>query len=120
MALVLYTLYKSGGFTTGGMNFDSKLRRPSIDPEDLFHAHIGGLDALARGLLTAEKMINDGKFEAVVRQRYAGWERELGQKILSGKTSLADLSKIVLDSDLEPRPKSGRQEALENLVARYV
>ena len=120
MALVLYTVYKSGGFTSGGMNFDAKLRRPSIDPEDLFHAHIGGLDALARGLLTAEKMINDGKLEAVIRQRYAGWERELGQKILSGKASLADLSKLVLDSDLEPRPKSGRQEALENLISRYV
>ncbi len=120
MALVLYTLYRAGGFTTGGMNFDAKLRRPSIDPEDMFHAHIGGLDSLARGLLTAEKMINDGKLEDVIRQRYAGWERELGQKILGGKASLAELSKLVLDQDLEPRPKSGRQEALENLVNRYI
>ena len=119
MALVLYTLYRSGGFTSGGMNFDAKLRRPSIDAEDLFHAHIGGLDALARGLITAEKMINDGKFEDIIRQRYAGWDRELGQRILKG-ASLADLSQIVLDQDLEPRAKSGRQEALENLVSRYV
>ncbi|MEY2937088.1 MAG: xylose isomerase [Pseudomonadota bacterium] len=120
MALVLHTLYSAGGFTSGGMNFDAKLRRPSIDPEDMFHAHIGGMDALARGLLTAEKMINDGKLADVVRQRYAGWERELGQKIMSGKTSLADLSKHVLDTDLEPKAKSGRQEALENLVSKYV
>jgi xylose isomerase len=120
MALVLHTLYSAGGFTSGGMNFDAKLRRPSIDPEDMFHAHIGGMDALARGLITAEKMINDGKLADVIRQRYAGWERELGQKIMSGKTSLADLSKHVLDTDLEPKAKSGRQEALENLVSKYV
>jgi xylose isomerase len=120
IALVLYTLLKGGGLTTGGMNFDAKLRRMSIDPEDLFHAHIGGLDTMARGLLAAEKMINDGKFEAALRQRYAGWERELGQRILNGNASLADLSKLVLDQNLEPRPKSGRQEWLENLANRYI
>jgi xylose isomerase len=119
MVLVMYTLYKAGGFTTGGMNFDAKLRRPSFEPEDLFHAHIGGLDNMARGLLAAEKMINDGKLEKLVKERYAGWNGELGQRILKG-ASLADLSKLVLDQDLEPRPKSGRQEALENLVSRYV
>lgn len=120
IALVLYTLVKGGGFTTGGMNFDAKLRRPSIDPEDMFHAHIGGLDTMARGLLIAEKMVNDGKLEAVVRQRYAGWERDLGQRILKGKVSLAELSKLALDQNLEPRPKSGRQEFLENLANRYL
>ena len=120
MALVMYTFLQGGGFTSGGMNFDAKIRRPSIDPEDLFHAHIGGLDVLARGLLIAEKMVSDGKLEAVVRQRYAGWERELGQRILKGNASLVDLSKLVLDQDLEPRPKSGRQEYLENLVNRYL
>ena len=119
MVLVMYTLYKAGGFTTGGMNFDAKLRRPSFEPEDLFHAHIGGLDNMARGLLAAEKMINDGKLEKAVKERYAGWNGELGQRILKG-ASLAELSKLVLDQDLEPRPKSGRQEALENLVSRYV
>jgi xylose isomerase len=119
MVLVLYTLFKAGGFTTGGMNFDAKLRRPSFEPEDLFHAHIGGLDAMARGLLAAEKMITDGKLEEAVKQRYAGWDRELGQRIMKS-ASLAELSQLVLDQDLEPRPKSGRQEALENLVSRYV
>jgi len=120
IAIVIYTLLKGGGFTSGGMNFDAKLRRPSIDAEDLFYAHIGGLDTLARGLLAAEKMINDGKLEAAVRQRYAGWERDLGQRILKGKVSLAELSQLVLDQDLEPKAKSGRQELLENLVNRYV
>ena len=74
---------------------------------------------MARGLLAAEKMINDGKLEKAVKERYAGWNGELGQRILKG-ASLAELSKLVLDQDLEPRPKSGRQEALENLVSRYV
>jgi xylose isomerase len=120
LALVVYTILEGGGFSTGGMMFDAKIRRPSIDPEDLFHAHIGGLDTLARALLAAEKMVNDGKFEAATRQRYAGWERDLGQKILAGKLSLADLSKQVLDTNLEPRPKSGRQEFLENLANRYL
>jgi xylose isomerase len=119
IALVLYTLFRSGGFTSGGMNFDAKLRRPSIDPEDLFHAHVGGLDVLARGLISAEKMINDGKLDEVIRQRYAGWDRDLGQRILKG-ASLADLQQLVLEQDLEPRARSGRQEALENLVSRYV
>jgi xylose isomerase len=120
LSLVLYTLLKGGGLTTGGMNFDTKLRRPSIDPEDLFHAHIGGLDTLARALVAAEKMISDGKFDAVLRQRYSGWERDLGQRISNGELSLSDLSKLVLDQNLDPRPKSGRQELLENLANRYV
>ncbi len=119
LSQVLYVLLKGGGLSTGGMNFDAKLRRQSIDPEDLFHAHIGGLDTLAHALLMAEKMIADGKFEAAVNDRYAGWQRELGQRILGGKASLGDLSKLVLEQGLEPRPKSGRQEFLENLANRY-
>jgi xylose isomerase len=119
-ALVLYTLIKGGGFKTGGMNFDSKLRRPSIDPEDLFHAHIGGLDTLARGLLVAEQMIEHDALGANLQQRYAGWDGDLGKKILKRDVSLADLSDLVLKSAIEPRPKSGRQEALENLVNRYL
>jgi xylose isomerase len=120
IALVLYTLFQGGGLSTGGMNFDAKLRRPSIDPEDLFHAHIGGLDCLARGLLGAEKMIADGRFRKAVEQRYAGWKGPLGQSILGGKASLEDLSSLVLEKNLEPRPVSGQQELLENLANRYV
>jgi xylose isomerase len=120
IALVMYTLLKGGGFTSGGMNFDAKLRRQSIEPDDLFHAHIGGMDVLARGLLIAEKMINDKKLEQHVEQRYAGWSGELGSGITSGKLSLADLSDTVLGKGLEPKPRSGRQELLENLVNRYL
>ena len=120
IALVMHTIVKGGGFTTGGMNFDAKLRRQSIDPEDLFHAHIGGMDTLARGLLIAEKMIQDGALDKIVEDRYAGWRGELGEKILGGRVSLADLSDLVLQKGIEPKPRSGRQEAIENLVNRYI
>jgi xylose isomerase len=120
LSLVLATFLKNGGFTTGGMNFDAKLRRQSIDPEDLFHAHIGGMDVLARSLLVAEKIVSDGKLEQAVADRYAGWRTDLGERIAGGKLSLAQLSDLVLEKGIDPKPRSGRQEALENLVNRYV
>jgi xylose isomerase len=119
IAVVLYTILRGGGMTSGGMNFDAKLRRQSIDAEDLFHAHIGGMDTLARALLIAEKMIQDGKLAAHVEQRYAGWKGELGEKILGGKLGLAELAAHVHDTKLEPKPRSGRQEFLENVVNKY-
>jgi xylose isomerase len=120
LSLVMATFLKNGGFTTGGMNFDAKLRRQSIDPNDLFHAHIGGMDVLARSLYVAEKIVNDGKLEQAVQERYAGWRTDLGERIAGGKLSLADLSDLVLNTNIDPKPRSGRQEALENLVNRYV
>jgi xylose isomerase len=120
LSLVLATFLKNGGFTTGGMNFDAKLRRQSTDPEDLFHAHIGGMDVLARSLLVAEKIVSEGKLEQAVAERYAGWRTDLGERIAGGKVSLAELSDLVLEKGLDPKPRSGRQEALENLVNRYV
>ncbi len=119
-ALMLYTLLQGGGFTSGGMNFDAKLRRQSIDAEDLFHAHIGGMDVLARGLVIAEKMIKDGALQKKVEDRYAGWNTELGRSILSGKKTLADIADLALAQNLDPKQRSGRQEALENLVNRYL
>jgi xylose isomerase len=119
-ALMLYTLLQGGGFTSGGMNFDAKLRRQSIDAEDLFHAHIGGMDVLARGLIIAEKMIKDGALQKKVEDRYAGWNTELGRSILSGKKTLADIADLALAQNLDPKHRSGRQEALENLVNRYI
>ena len=118
-ALALYHVLRAGGLTTGGFNFDAKVRRQSIDPEDLFIAHIGGMDTLARGLLMAERMIEDGKLAGFVNDRYAGWNSGLGADILAGRTSLADLAKIARDRQLKPEPKSGRQEYLENVVNRY-
>ena len=118
--LALYTILRGGGLTTGGFNFDAKLRRQSLDPVDLFHAHIGGIDTLARGLLAAARIIEEGRLAAFVEQRYAGWDGVLGREILAGKHDLHSLSERVRDGGIDPQPVSGRQEWLENLVNRYL
>jgi xylose isomerase len=120
LALALYTILEGGGLASGGFNFDAKLRRQSIDPVDLFHAHVGGVDTLARGLLAASRLREAGSLERFVRERYAGWEGELGKAILAGERSLAALSDHALERGLAPRPRSGRQEYLENLVNRLI
>ncbi|MGR6980016.1 xylose isomerase [Testudinibacter sp. P27/CKL/0425] len=119
-ALVMYEILKAGGLTTGGFNFDAKIRRQSIDKYDLFYAHIGGIDVLAQSLLIAANMIEDQQLQSIVDQRYSGWNGELGQSILSGKTSLADLAQLVETKQLAPQPVSGHQELLENMVTRYI
>lgn len=119
VGLALYHILKGGGFTTGGLNFDAKIRRQSLDPDDLLHAHIGGMDVCARGLLMAADMIEDGKLATHVEQRYAGWNGPEGQAILNGERSLEDLANRVAAENLEPKPVSGRQEYLENLLNRY-
>jgi xylose isomerase len=119
MTLGMYELLRAGGFTTGGMNFDAKLRRQSSSRDDLFHAHIGGMDTVARALLAAAAMWEDGVLESRRNERYAAWDGELGAHIMSGAATLASLSERARDGG-EPARVSGRQEALENLVARYV
>jgi xylose isomerase len=119
LAIALYHIVRGGGFTTGGLNFDAKVRRQSIDAVDLFHGHIGAMDVAARALLAAERMIQDGRLARAVEDRYAGWRAPLGQGILAGKSSLEALSAHVLDRDADPEPASGRQEYLENLVNRF-
>ncbi|MDG2304939.1 MAG: xylose isomerase [Candidatus Binatia bacterium] len=118
MTVAFTEILRGGGLKTGGCNFDAKLRRQSIDPHDLLHAHIGGVDTLARGLLQAEKLIEEGRVDAFREERYAGWKEQLGRDILAGRKSLDDLSALVLDTNLEPKAVSGRQEMLENLVNR--
>ena len=120
MALGVYEILRAGGFTTGGFNFDTKLRRQSIDRTDLFHGHIGGIDTLARALLVAHAMLADGALEDLRSARYGGWESELGRAIMAGERSLADLHGLVAGGEIDPAPRSGRQEALENLVNRYI
>jgi xylose isomerase len=120
LTLVLARILQAGGFTTGGFNFDAKLRRQSIDPVDLFHGHAGGMDNLARALLCADRMLTEGKLQAFVDDRYAGWKDGLGRDILDGKLSLDKLSERVLSQGIDPKPRSGRQELLENLVNRYI
>ena len=118
-ALGIYEILKAGGLATGGFNFDARVRRQSIDAEDLFHAHVGGMDTCARALLMAARMIEDGRLAAAVKERYAGWDGFLGRRIRDGQASLADLAAHVLDGAVEPKPRSGRQEALENLFNTY-
>ncbi|WP_283966996.1 xylose isomerase [Tritonibacter sp. AK171] len=120
VALAYYHILKHGGFTSGGTNFDAKLRRQSIDPEDLLMAHVGGMDICARGFKAAAAMIEDGTLDQFVTDRYAGWQRDDAQDMLSGKLSLDDIAHRVEAEDINPKPRSGRQEYLENVINRFV
>ena len=118
MALAFYEVLRAGGFTTGGTNFDAKLRRQSLDAEDLILAHVGGMDACAQGLKAAAKMLEDGKLEAARSARYAGWDSAEGKALLN--SDLESITQKVLAEKIDPEPRSGRQERLENLVSRYL
>ena len=120
LTVVMHDILKGGGFTTGGLNFDAKIRRQSLDPEDLLHGHIGGIDACARALLQAARMLEDGALTKPLADRYAGWDSAEGRAILSGDRDLATLADRALTSGLNPQPRSGRHEYLENIVNRYV
>jgi xylose isomerase len=117
-ALAFYEILRAGGYTTGGTNFDAKLRRQSLDPEDLVLAHVGGMDTCARALKCAAALIESGELEAARQARYAGWETPAGRALLEG--SLVDAAAGVLAGTIEPRPRSGRQERLENLWNRFL
>ena len=120
LALALHEILLAGGFSTGGFNFDTKLRRQSVDRADLFHAHIGGMDTLARALLVAAEMVERRTLQDRRDARYAGWTSELGESILSGGASLAALEGRVASGGIDPNPVSGRQELLENLVNQEI
>ncbi len=120
MALAYYQILQGGGFTTGGTNFDAKLRRQSIEPDDLLMAHIGGMDCCARGLKAAAAMIEDKALSSFVDERYAGWQGDEAQKMLRGVYALDEIVAYVESADVNPRARSGRQEMLENIVNRYV
>ena len=119
-ALALYYIVRNGGFTHGGTNFDAKVRRQSIDPEDMFHGHVGAMDLCARALLVAEKMVTDDRLGQAVAARYAGWDGAVGQSMLARTTTLADAAAHALSRNVDQAPVSGRQEVLENLVNEYV
>ena len=120
LSLALYEIFAAGGFTTGGFNFDAKLRRQSVSRTDLFHAHISGIDVLARALLVAAEMVEQGTLATPRKERYAGWSKTLGSGILSGKRSLADLEAQVASGTIDPKPRSGQQELLEGKVNRRI
>ena len=116
---IMLSLLKMGGFTTGGLNFDAKVRRESFEPVDLFHAHIGGMDAFARGLKIAHAIIEDGRLDAFVKQRYATFDSGVGAQIESGSVGFEELEAHALKNG-SPLLASGRQEMLENLVNEFV
>jgi xylose isomerase len=116
----MWAVLKHGGFTTGGVNFDAKVRRESFEPIDLFHAHIGGMDAFAKGLKVAAAIRADGELESMLRQRYASWDRDLGAEIENGKHDFRSLEAYMLEKgDITPNT-SGRQELFENVLNRYI
>ncbi len=120
MALAYYQVLLAGGFTTGGTNFDAKLRRQSLDPQDLLIGHIGGMDCCARGIKAAARMIEDKALSGPLAERYAGWESAEGKAMLTGERTLEQVAARVVTEKIEPQPRSGRQEYLENVVNRYV
>ena len=117
-ALAFYEILRAGGYTTGGTNFDAKIRRQSLDAEDLVLAHVGGMDTCARALKSAAALMESGELEAARKARYAGWDTPAAQAMLQGGLEAA--AARVTAEGLEPEPKSGRQERLENLWNRYV
>lgn len=116
----MLSILKYGGLTTGGVNFDAKVRRESFEPVDLFYAHIGGMDAFARGLKIAAAIRKDGRLDQFVRERYASWNTGIGEKIEKGKVGLADLEKYMLAKGEAAPNTSGRQEFLENLINEFI
>jgi xylose isomerase len=116
---MMLVILKSGGLTTGGLNFDAKVRRESFEPVDLFHAHIGGMDAFARGLKIAASIIEDGRLDAFKKARYSTFDTGIGAKIEAGTTSFDELEAYTLENG-EPLIGSGRQEMLENLINDFI
>ncbi|MBD3674440.1 MAG: xylose isomerase [Planctomycetaceae bacterium] len=116
----MLVILEQGGLTPGGINFDAKVRRESIDPVDLFHAHIGGMDAFARGTKIAAAIRADGVLKDFVKDRYSSYDAGIGAKIEDGSASFADLEAYMLDKGDADSNQSGRQEMLENIVNQYL
>ena len=119
LAEAMLVIVEAGGFKGGGINFDAKIRRNSTDMEDLYHAHIGGMDTFARALLVADAVLQQSDYKAFRQQRYASFDSGNGKAFEEGKLGLEDLRNIAI-SDGEPKTISGRQEYLENLINRFI
>ena len=119
-ARAMMVFLKAGGLQGGGVNFDAKIRRNSTDFEDLFHAHIGGADTFARGLLVADKVLNDKNFTSFVQERYASFDAGKGSDFEQGKLSLNDLYTLASNSTSDIKPISGKQELLENILNNHI
>jgi xylose isomerase len=119
-AQIMLVLLKYGGLAPGGVNFDAKVRRESIEPSDLFHAHIGGMDTFARGLKIAAAIRADGRLKNMLDERYSSWNSGLGQEIERGKHDFVSLEKLMLEKGDAAPNKSGRQELLENIINQFI
>ncbi|WP_158816396.1 xylose isomerase [Methylocapsa sp. S129] len=115
-----YQILKGGGLAPGGLNFDAKVRRQSIDPQDLLIGHVGGLDVCAQALSAAAKLIEEGSYDRFLVERYSGWDAPAAKAMLAGPSSLEEIASRVARDGVDPKPKSGRQEFLENLLNRFV
>jgi xylose isomerase len=115
----MLVILEAGGFKGGGINFDAKIRRNSTDPEDLFHAHIGGMDAFARALITADDILDNSDYKKLRQERYASYNSGKGKEFEEGKLSLEDLRNYAIENG-EPGIKSGKQEYLENIINRFI
>jgi xylose isomerase len=120
MTMSMYHVLKAGGLSQGGCNFDAKVRRQSFTAEDMVLAHVGGADLCARAFLTAAKIIEDGRYDKLLDDRYAGWQTPDAEAMFSGRMSLDEVEKKALAGNLNPSPRSGRQEQVENLLARLI
>jgi xylose isomerase len=117
--MAMLIILNQNGLGKGGLNFDAKLRRSSTDPIDLFYAHIGGMDAFAKGLLIAHKIIEDKVLSNFIEERYKSYNNGIGSKIMTGEVDFEDLDKWIREND-KPLLKSGRQEMLENIINSYI
>ncbi|MEM5420376.1 MULTISPECIES: xylose isomerase [Paraburkholderia] len=120
LTLAFYEILRHGGFTTGGMNFDAKVRRASSDPEDMFYGHVGAIDVLALALERGAALVENDRLEQFRSQRYAGWDSEFGRKILAGGYSLSSLAADAISHGMNPQHASGQQERLENVVNQAI
>jgi len=120
MTLALYQVILGGGIGQGGLNFDAKIRRQSIEPEDLVHAHVGAVDLCARAFLNAAKLVEDGALKKAVDARYAGWGSPEAVAMLAPGATLDGIAADTLAKGLDPKPRSGQQERLENLLNRSI
>jgi xylose isomerase len=115
----MLVVIESGGLKSGGINFDAKIRRNSTDPADLFYAHIGGIDAFARALITADTILNKSDYKKIREERYSSFDVGKGKEFEEGKLSLADLRNFAVENG-EPEMRSGRQEYMENIINRFI
>jgi len=120
MTMSMYHVIKAGGLGQGGCNFDAKVRRQSFSPEDLVHAHVGGVDMCARAFLAAAKLIEDGDYDTMLSDRYAGWSTPDARKLLESDLSLEDIEKTAVSTGINPQPRSGKQEQIENYLMRKI